>query len=454
MSSETNETQFGRFDSGVTTRSEVSSALSIEAMDQKIISNMLNRIKQERSQQQSVFQTQQESTVEVQEDQQGEVESTSTEGRKDLSVVDNQFLTKPKKNPRKKLIYIFLSVLFLMCLAGVAVFSYLTSSESSSTDNIEIEIRCSPDEIIASRELIDTNYVFDNIFLISGVNIQCLGRESFAQVNFTNIFAIGFYSSNIAVIEKNTFGNGEAFFKDHIIFSDVNIGLFQDQNFLLRKLKFESSEVETFPNYFPVKDLSIRDMTNFVPSREFVNFLSSSSKENLELNGIFDEQGVINFKDILLSENKIISLSGEEESTLTFESNTFSTMPNHFFAHDVFVFNAPMTNLVLESNDNLVSMPNDIFQDFSGENVSLSFRSCGNLRTIPTSISQLDLYELNVGFTAVKSLPEINFSLFTSLESLYIRYSPIEITCEEESSFRETYSILENVYIDCVETLK
>eukprot|EP00924_Labyrinthula_sp_SR-Ha-C_P006850 snap_masked-scaffold_8-processed-gene-2.29-mRNA-1 protein AED:1.00 eAED:1.00 QI:0/-1/0/0/-1/1/1/0/443 len=352
--------------------------------------------------------------------------------------------------------WVYVGVFFsAFIITGLLVPIFLSSSSESEDTSITdtLSFTCNASLSETAREMIAENAVLssDGVLSISNLKLSCLSREALESYN-ESYDKLKLKDVDIDVIETNAFGNG--------VYSDISsleiissrIGRFENQTTEVERVTLRDAEIAFFPYYFPVKDLNITSQRNFFPDTNFVDFISSSRKRRLIFSEMFDDESIVAYKELLISERAYILFQDEEFGTIEFEKASFTTMPASFFGVDTFIFDVPELNLVLKESVDLVELHEEVFSGFFGtEDTILQVDHCLKLKKLPSSMIELPIRSLLMRNTAVEDFEGIDFSGFDELGGIYSTGSPVQPICGTEKEFKSQYNIPEEVNIPCVD---
>eukprot|EP00924_Labyrinthula_sp_SR-Ha-C_P011632 snap_masked-scaffold_17-processed-gene-3.22-mRNA-1 protein AED:1.00 eAED:1.00 QI:0/0/0/0/1/1/4/0/408 len=324
----------------------------------------------------------------------------------------------------------------------------------NSKNEEEIDTGCTSEDIEISKTIIAENAtytVFDEVIKYARLEIvdtelNCLSKESFDLIELPSFqLDITFRRVFIGVIAENTFSKmlSES---SNLRLDDSQVNIFHEQDVKISSFNLYKTVIAQYPNYFPVENLYFSYIPNFIPKIKLLTFISSSSKEILVFNAIFDDDTLEIFRNILIDE-KINIIFNKSFGGIYFWQNSITYLPKQFLTSNVFKFTSALTTIDFFANMELTFIHEEVFLDFFGESTFLYFDYCENLKKLPKSIMDIDLRSLDISNTAIEDLEGIDFSGFTNLEYVKTEESPVNLTCEEEESFKEQYGINENVQI-------
>eukprot|EP00924_Labyrinthula_sp_SR-Ha-C_P001841 maker-scaffold_30-snap-gene-0.8-mRNA-1 protein AED:0.00 eAED:0.00 QI:57/1/1/1/1/1/2/287/449 len=418
----------------------------IAQMDQLVIEGMLERIREEKEREKVEINLQENEILILTEAEAVEHLSGQFDERK------VQFSRSTKKAIGIVACGAFVSIIFFSASILIFVQNSKYITENNKVGQV-IDNGCAFEDIETSKTIVKDNArftVYEDLgyayLTISDIGLNCLSINSFDLIELP-IFTVDiiFKSVFIGVIAENTFNKVFNASSDLYIY-DSKIGIFHDQDVKIKSIVFDATVIKQYPRYFPARKLYFEYISNFIPTINFLTFISSSSKEILMFNSIFDDYTLEFFRNMLIDEKISISFN-YSYGAFYFRRNSITYLPKYFLSSDVFKFNSASTTIDFYANKELTLIHEEAFSDFSGENIDLYLDECENITNLPRSIMDLDLRSLDISDTAIEDLEGIDFSDFTNLEELETEGSPVNPACEEEKSFKEQYGIKENVHI-------
>eukprot|EP00924_Labyrinthula_sp_SR-Ha-C_P009816 snap_masked-scaffold_86-processed-gene-0.20-mRNA-1 protein AED:1.00 eAED:1.00 QI:0/-1/0/0/-1/1/1/0/411 len=284
---------------------------------------------------------------------------------------------------------------------------------------------------------------------IRDVELGCLSKELMKSLGYQEtVLRLIFINVNFQIIEEDALENSTGIKFEQLYFYSSTIGQFKNQNFEFDYFVTENSEIREFPPVVLSERMYLNDLTNFVLTKEFVSFISARPKTFLVLTRFFDDATLVQFRDLVIESQEPIEIIGSD-SDLVLRADEITYIPSRFFSSDVFLFSADSIHLRINVFLNLESFDEDAFKGFSGNSVRFNVQQSPKLKRLPKSIEELDLKYLDISSTGIETFDGLDFSGFTSLESIYAFSAPVVPACEDREVFKQSYGIAEGVYITC-----
>eukprot|EP00924_Labyrinthula_sp_SR-Ha-C_P006916 snap_masked-scaffold_8-processed-gene-4.20-mRNA-1 protein AED:1.00 eAED:1.00 QI:0/0/0/0/1/1/2/0/432 len=317
---------------------------------------------------------------------------------------------------------------------------------------------CSEELAELSRELIGANAIrgpFPGV-QIGDIFLPCFPRNA---LKYSNVSTRGdnlrFSNVIIGVVEEGALNTSIGFNIVRVDFYESHVYTFENQDKSITFVNFRNTEVGKFPDFFPAEQIYLENLVNFIPSIEFINFITSSPKAMLSMTRMWDDENLNMFHKLLRESNKSISFE-QLGGSIRIVDNEITTLPKNFLDSESINSTTDSLSLTFASNSRLSYLPDFIFAVDPRTNFRLVFENSNQFVRLPLSTSYLNLNFLRLYGTGVDSFENVDFRKFPELVEMSLAYSPINPLCSNQASFKEHYVIAllkiigENLYIEKV----
>eukprot|EP00924_Labyrinthula_sp_SR-Ha-C_P001047 snap_masked-scaffold_7-processed-gene-11.37-mRNA-1 protein AED:1.00 eAED:1.00 QI:0/-1/0/0/-1/1/1/0/481 len=335
---------------------------------------------------------------------------------------------------------------------GAQVVNEDNSGDSTDEDSRLVELlqSCTGEELEQNlfkiAESITANDIGSEVEL-SNVELSCFPRTPFQRTNLEiiNILELKFLNVNISVIEENALN----FNLERFTITNTFVEYFENQLNNVTNFVLESSEIVNYPRMLHTSSLTLSDAINITFTTRTIDFITSSPKRAITMNGFLTDQLVLNLERALSSSTKKIVLSDDTGTFITLNGNFFTHIPGELFGADNFEFVGGLSTWVFAEENWRTVSPLAFSGQENAAQIGVNLIGCPSMESFPIAFSELNVYYLELVNTNIEQFEENDFSVWENLYYVSISTAPITEQCTDVDSFRQIHGIQEEVIIVC-----